>query len=296
MRIVFVGIYKIGVEALTALVARQANLVAVVTKPSTPSETQPVAVAARSLGLQMHEPESPRESAFLDAMRALEPELIVVAGYHKMFPHELLALPRLGVINLHLSLLPKYRGPAPWKWAIANGETISGATVVTMVDKADAGDILGQRSCAIHDDDTGETLFERLSVLGGKLLAETMELYVQGSATRIRQNETQASYQSAPTEEDARIDWTQSAVAIRNRVRGFHPRPGAWTRLGDVAVTLRKVALHSAMADAPPGTIVAIDADRVLVATGEGVLALEEYVGRATTSVVPVLRPGVRFG
>src|SRR5262245_23654959 len=144
MKVVFFGIYRLGVEALAELVKRGIDIAAVVTKAGTPTDPQPVAEAARQYQLPCLLVQSPRDSRFLEAITELAPELIVVAGYHRILPKALLDIPRRGAVNLHPSLLPQYRGPCPWKWTIVNGETITGATVHVVSEKVDAGDILAQ--------------------------------------------------------------------------------------------------------------------------------------------------------
>lgn len=276
MRVILFGIYKIGVESLAALLERRIEIVGVVTKPSTPEERQPVATAAARYQIPCFAPESPGDPAFLKQIDDLAPDLIVVAGFHKIFPKALLEIPRRGAINLHLSLLPRYRGPCPWKWALVNGETVTGATVIMLSTKVDCGDILAQLETPIADADTGESLFERLSVLGSRLLAETTEAFQAGPVTRQPQDERLASYQSAPTDEQARIHWGKSAGTIRNLVRGFYPRPGAWTTYAGNPLVIGKVSLKEGKSESRPGTVVKVLPDGIVVATGDGLIAIHD--------------------
>lgn len=284
MRVVFFGIYRIGLESLKALLDRRIDIVAVVTKPSSLEDVQPVLAAARQQQLPLYAPDTPRDDNFVQQIHEWSPDLIVVAGYHKILPKALLEIPRWGAINLHLSLLPQYRGPCPWKWAIVKGETVTGTTVVMMSQKVDAGAILAQQPSQIDEADTGESLFERLSVSGSRLLADTIEAIQAGTETLFPQEEALANYQSAPTEGDARIQWSKSASCVRNLVRGFFPRPGAWTCYAGVPLVIRKASFKEGHSSSRPGTIIEVFADSFWVATGNGIVALEEIAWKGQRS------------
>jgi methionyl-tRNA formyltransferase len=273
-RVLLFGIYELGFRALDAMLARKLNVVGVVTKPDGLLESLPITRLAREAGLPVFAPESPRDAAFLRQVRQLKPDLIAVAGYHKIFPSGLLRLPPRGVLNLHGSLLPRYRGPCPWKWAILNGETRSGATVVRMTEELDRGDILSQRELLVDPQDTGETLFLRISALAGPLLAETVEEFLTGTASFRKQDEQRASYQGYPNDEDARICWEWSAERIRNHVRGLCPRPGAWTQYGGKRVRIRKAAPAEGPMAQIPGMILGRTENSLLVSTGRGNLSV----------------------
>ncbi len=273
-RILLFGIYELGFRSLEALLARNMNVVGVVTKPEGLLEAQPITRLARETGLPVLAPESPRDAGFLRQVRLLRPDLIAVAGYHKILPGSLLRLPPAGVINVHGSLLPRYRGPSPWKWAILSGETKSGATVQRMEEELDRGDILSQRELPIDPQDTGETLFLRISALAGPLLAETVEGLFAGTIVPRRQDEQRASYQGYPGDEDARICWEWNAERIRNQIRGLCPRPGAWTQYGRKRVRIRKAALAGGPMGQVPGMILGRTEDSLLVSTGQGNLSV----------------------
>jgi methionyl-tRNA formyltransferase len=270
-RIALFGIYDIGLRALEALTAEHLEVIAVVTKPEEPEE-QPIARLARSLGKPVLTPHSPADRSFQDRIRELQPDLIAVAGYHKILPPQLLALAAQGVLNLHGSLLPEYRGPCPWKWAIAEGRSRSGATVHLMTSEFDRGDILAQRELDILEDDTGQSLFLRISALGGSLLAETIRQLQAGTATRCRQDERLASYQGNPSEDALRIRWQEDASRIRNLIRGFSGRPGAWTHHQGDRMRIHHAELARDQGSGRPGMILACSGDRSLVATGKGSL------------------------
>lgn len=273
-RILLFGLYELGFRSLEALVRRDRDVIGVVTKPDVSLEAQPMIRLARTIGTPVFAPESPKDAAFLRQVRALRPDLIAVAGYHKILPPGLLRLPPRGVINLHGSLLPQYRGPCPWKWAIMNGETKSGATVQFMTSELDCGDILGQCEVPIDPQDTAESLFLNLCAAAGPLLARTIDDLEAGRAQPRKQDERRASYYGYPSDEDARIHWEWSAERIRNRVRGLCPRPGAWTQYGGKRVRVRKAALAEGPLSRTPGMILGRSEDALIVSTGQGNLSI----------------------
>ena len=281
-RIALFGIYDIGLRALEALTAEHLEVVTVVTKPEAQPDAQPVARLARSLGKPVLTPHSPADRSFEDRMRELQPDLIAVAGYHKILPPQLLALPPQGVLNLHGSLLPEYRGPCPWKWAIADGRSRSGATVHRMTSEVDRGDILAQRELDILEDDTGESLFLRISALGGRLLAQTISELQAGTAKHCRQDERLASYQGNPSEEALQIRWQEDASRIRNLIRGFSGRPGAWTHHQGDRMRIHQAELAPDQASGRPGMILACSGERTLVATGKGALWIGKIIQEKT--------------
>ncbi len=273
-RILLIGLYKLGHLALEAMLRRGTDVIGVVTKPDPLLGGEPLACLARSRGLPLLAPPGPRDAAFLKEMKALRPDLIAVAGYHRILPPKLLALPSKGVLNLHGSLLPRHRGPVPWKWAILNGETVTGMTVQIMSRGLDEGPILAQEQCPILRDDTGDTLVSRLCVLGAPLLARTVEEYLAGRLVPRPQDEREASYEGYPGDEDARISWEWDAERIRNLVRALSPRPGAWTTCGRTRLRVRVADAVGERSDRAPGVVLRHSDSATLVSTGGGVLAL----------------------
>lgn len=273
-RVLLFGLYELGFQSLQALAARMVTVVGLVTKPEPSLEERPLARLAQSMGVPVMAPESPREASFLREVRRLSPDLIAVAGYHKILPTSLLRLPPNGVINLHGSLLPQYRGPCPWKWAILNGETKSGATVQIMTPALDRGDILAQREVPIDPNDTGESLFLKTCAASGPLLAQTVLDLEVGKAEPRPQDERHASYYGYPTEDDARIRWEWSAQRICNQVRGFCPRPGAWTRYGSKRLRVRRAVPAEGPLARVPGMILGRADESLIVSTGRGNLSI----------------------
>lgn len=269
-RLLLFGLYELGFQALQALAARDLTIVGLVTKPEEALDERPLARLAQSIGVPVLAPESPREARFLREVKRLAPDLIAVAGYHKILPTTLLKLPPNGVINLHGSLLPRYRGPCPWKWAIRNGESKSGATVQEMTAALDRGDILSQAEVPIDPADTGESLFLKICAVAGPLLAQTIADLEAGPLRRLPQDERLASYYGYPSDDDARIRWEWSAQRISNQVRGFCPRPGAWTQYGGKRLRVRRAQPAEGPLAQDPGMILGRSNDSLLVSTGRG--------------------------
>jgi methionyl-tRNA formyltransferase len=302
-RILLIGLYKLGHLSLEAMIRRGMDVIGVVTKPDPLIDGEPLACLTRSRGIPLLLPPGPRDPAFLQRVRKLQPDLIAVAGYHRILPRKLLAIPARGVLNLHGSLLPRHRGPVPWKWSILNGETVTGMTVQVMGQRLDEGPILMQEECPILRDDTGDTLVARLCVLGGPLLARAVEEFLAGRLVPRAQDEREATYESYPSDEDAQIFWEGKAERIRNLVRGLSARPGAWTTCGSTRLRIRAAAASGERTDVGPGVILRHSDRSMLVSTGDGVLALEGISLDGESTVLGPrrlehfgLRPGVCLG
>jgi methionyl-tRNA formyltransferase len=266
------------VACLEELLNQDANVVAVVTHRDDPGETiwfGSVAELAGAHGIPTHTPEDPNVPAFVEEVRRLRPDLIFSFYYRRLLSQPILAVPPLGAINLHGSLLPKYRGRAPLNWVLARGETITGVTLHYMDTRADHGDIIAQRVVPIAVEDTALTLSRKLTAAGRALLAEMYPLIVAARAPRVPQDHSAATKFGRRTPADGLIDWFRSAWQIYNLIRAVtRPFPGAFTFWGD-----RKLFLWSArppgerVCEAPPGTILGIgDGGALEVATGEGIL------------------------
>ncbi len=238
LRTVFMGTTELSCASLRALQALpEVEVVAAVTQPDRPSGRELKLHVSAVKQLALHErlpvlqPERARDPAFLEQLRALRPDLIVVVAYGQILPQTILDLPRLGCLNVHASLLPKYRGAAPVQWAIITGEKETGVTIMKMDAGMDTGDILSQQPSLIHPEDTSETLHERLARLGAELLSLTIPDFVAGKIQPRPQSVEGVSYAPKITRQDGRIDWKLPALLIWNRVRGLQPWPGAFTHL-----------------------------------------------------------------
>ncbi len=236
LRIIFMGTPGLAAVSLTALLRTPAfQVVAVVTQPDRPKgrdlklQPSPVKEIALSAGLPVLQPLKAREESFVAAVRALQPDLITVAAFGQILPQSLLEVPRLGCLNVHTSLLPKYRGAAPIQWAIANGETETGVTIMKMDAGLDTGDMLTQRATPIAHEDNGATLHDRLAQIGAELLVETIPGYAAGKISPRPQDHSLATHAPKIKKEDGCIDWRLPAGSIWNRLRAFTPWPGAFT-------------------------------------------------------------------
>jgi methionyl-tRNA formyltransferase len=230
------GTAELACASLDALAAAPSfEVVAVVTQPDRPKgralklQPSPVKQAALRAGLPVLQPERARDDAFLEELRRLEPRLIVVTAYGQLLPSAILALPPQGCFNVHASLLPRYRGAAPIQWAILNGDTETGVTIMKMDVGLDTGDIIATRRTPIQPEDNSATLHDRLAQLGAELLAQTIPDYVAGKIQPRPQPAAGASCAAKIKKEDGRIDWNQPARMIWNRLRAFTPWPGAFT-------------------------------------------------------------------
>ncbi len=230
MRAVFLGTPEFAVPSLKALAGKH-DVAAVFTQPDRPKgrghhvAESPVKVTARELGIAVYQPERVRRQESFELLKSLAAEIMVVVGYGQIIPQAIIDLPRHGILNVHASLLPKYRGAAPIQWAIANGEAVTGVTIMQIDAGLDTGDLLRKASLAIEPDETAPQLSGRLADLGADLLVETMD----SGGAREKQNEAEATLAPILKREDGLIQWTRTAAEIYNRFRGFHPWPGAYT-------------------------------------------------------------------
>ena len=236
LRIIFLGTAELSCASLQALAGNpQFQIAAVVTQPDRPKgrdlkpQPSPVKMLARRLGLPVLQPERARDEKFIAELRAWQPDLIIAVAYGQILPPAVLDLPRHGCLNVHTSLLPKYRGAAPIQWAIANGDTETGITIMKMDVGLDTGDIVAQRRTPIGPEDDSATLHDRLAQLGAELLVQTIPDYVAGKIQPCPQPAAGASHAAKIKKEDGRIDWNRPAQTIWNRLRAFTPWPGAFT-------------------------------------------------------------------
>ncbi|NWF74534.1 MAG: methionyl-tRNA formyltransferase [Nitrospirae bacterium] len=283
MRLVFMGTPDFAAASVEALLKSDDSVVGVVTQPDRPKgrgqilTPSPVKLLAQREQIPLLQPLKMKDPEFLRALSEWKPDLIAVAAFGRILPPAILSLPRLGCINVHGSLLPKYRGAGPIQWAIINGETETGITTMLMDEGMDTGSMLLQEAIPITSEDTAGTLSPRLAELGGKLLVETIARLKAGTLVPRPQDSSRATLAPLLKKEDGAIDWALPAIALANRVRGLAPWPGAYTTVagGDRWTIWRALALP-VPATKPPGVVVAITADAIHVATGEGILAVME--------------------
>lgn len=283
MRIVFMGTPDFAVPTLRSLLNSSHQVVGVVTQPDRPKgrgqelAASPVKQLAQQHGIPILQPLKMKDPAFLEALAAWKPDLIVVAAFGRILPKVVLDLPPKGCINVHASLLPKYRGAGPIQWAIIRGERETGITTMLMDEGMDTGAILLQEPVPIAPDDTAGTLSTKLAEVGGRVLLETLTRLEKGTLVPRPQDHSQASMAPLLKKEDGLLDWTLPAVELANRVRGLTPWPGAYTFLGNDRWVIWKAAANDRPAPtAPPGTIIEAAKDGLLVATGSGALRITE--------------------
>ncbi|WP_461201981.1 methionyl-tRNA formyltransferase [Anoxybacillus sp. TBDG-1] len=274
MNIVFMGTPDFAVPILEQLIKDGYNVVGVVTQPDKPKGRKqqltppPVKVTAQSYGIPILQPTKIREKDQYEQVIALQPDLIVTAAFGQILPKPLLEAPKYGCINVHASLLPELRGGAPIHYAILQGKEKTGITIMYMVEKLDAGDILTQVEVPIDERDTVGTLHDKLSQAGAKLLSETLPKLLQGDITPIKQDDEQATFAYNIKPEQERIDWTKTGEDIYNHIRGMNPWPVAYTTYGDERWKIWWGEKVQASSQAQPGTIVAVEQDGIIVATG----------------------------
>jgi methionyl-tRNA formyltransferase len=238
----------------------------------------PVKVLAESHGIPVFQPAKLRVPGVLEQLHAWQPDLIVVTAYGKILPNSILDLPPQGCINVHASLLPKYRGAGPIQWAIARGETETGITIMRISEQMDSGDILLQKTIAIAPDDTGGSLHDKLARLGAEALGEALSLLKQGQLVARQQTETDVTYAPLIKKEDGRIDWSREAVVIERHIRAFNPWPSAYTTVHGklLKIFAARVESQPRLSSAAPGTITETTPVSLAIATGAGALALTE--------------------
>jgi len=276
MRIIFMGAAELACASLEAVASLPGHeVVAVVTQPDKPKGRDlrlappPVRVTAGKFGLPVRQPTKIRDE--IGALQALRPDLIVVVAYGQFLPAALLQMPPVGCINVHTSLLPRWRGAAPIQYAILNGDTITGVTTMFLTEKMDAGDIILQKSEPILPADTSGLLHDRLAKLGADLLVETVERLAAGDAPRRAQDESQVTFARKLAKEDGRVDWRKPAVEIERQVRAFDPWPGAFTVAGNLVLKIWRAEVVAGVGG-KPGSV----KDGLVVATGRDGLRLLE--------------------
>jgi len=282
MRLIFMGTPEFALPSLNALHHSGHAILAVVCQPDRPKgrggrlTPPPVKGMAERFELPILQPDKMKDLAFLEGLRALKPEVIVVVAFGRILPPAILDLPPHGCINLHASLLPKYRGAAPIQWAIINGEQETGVTTMRLDPGMDTGDILLQERMPILPEDTAGSLSVRLAERGADLMIRTLKGLESGEIIPVPQDNTQATLAPILDKEAGEIDWTRPAVHILNRIRGLSPWPGAYTFYQDERWSLWKADLGDPTAGGPPGTIQKTGREGISVATGQGLLEILE--------------------
>lgn len=276
------GTPDFGVPALTALHGAGCRICLVVTQPDRPKgrgrklAPPPIKTEALRLGLAVFQPEAVDSPEAVGRIAAAAPDVIVTIAYGQVLPGPLLALPRFGAVNVHASLLPKYRGAAPIHRAVINQEPETGVTTMQMDEGLDTGDILLAASTPISESDTAGSVHDRLAALGAELVLETLDAIAAGTATPVPQDPKKASYAPMLSKKDARIDWTRSSKAIDAFVRGMDPWPGAFTTIDGGRLMIYRVKPAPRTEEKPPGTVIAGFPEELRVSTGDGAVRILE--------------------
>lgn len=279
-RVVFMGTPEFACPTLQALIDRGEHIVAVVTQPDRPKGRgqqvlpPPVKTLAEKYGIPVHQPLKVREPAFVEQLKEMAPDLIVVVAFGQILPKPVLEIPHLGCINVHASLLPRYRGAAPINWCIINGEAETGVTTMMMDVGLDTGDMLVKKAIPIAPDDDARTLHDKLSVLGADTLAETLDLLANGNLVSEKQDDSLTCYAPMLKKEDGAISWEADALTIQNRIRGMNPWPGTYTMIDGKMLKIFRA--QGSTGDGAPGTVLEVGRDGIEVACGDGSIVITE--------------------
>lgn len=280
MRIVFMGTPDFSVPTLESLIQSCHQVVGVVTQPDKPKgrgkeiQMSPVKETALRHGILVYQPVRARDEAFVEEMRALKPDVMVVIAFGQILSRELLEVPAYGCINIHASLLPAYRGAAPIQWAVINGDKETGITTMMMDVGMDTGDMLEKTVVTLDEKETGGSLFDRLSLLGGELILSTLEKLEQGTLIRTPQEHEKATYVKKIPKSLGDIDWTMDAASIERLIRGLNPWPSAYTRWNGKMLKLWEAEVLPDSGLGRCGEVLEADGDRLTVKTGDGVLKI----------------------
>lgn len=283
MRVVFMGTPDFAVGTLEKLVEAGHEVVGVVTQPDKPKgrgkamQFTPVKEAALKHDLTVYQPRRVREEEFQEILKELAPEAIIVVAFGQIIPKSVLELPKYGCINVHASLLPKYRGAAPIQWAVIDGEKTAGVTIMKMDEGLDTGDMYAVAEIPLAEDETGGSLFDKLSELGAQLLVDSLPKIAAGELTPVKQPaESPNDYARMITKEDGRMDWTRPAEELERKIRGVIPWPGAFSRLNDKTLKIWKVEILDEDSEMEPGQVVAAGKAGLTVQTGKGQIRITD--------------------
>ena len=281
-KILFMGTPEFAVPSLTLLVESGLNIIGVVTQPDRPkgrgrhNEPPPIKVVAERFNLPVLQPERVRDESFLSVFRELAPDMVVLVAFGQILPREIIDSPPLGCINLHPSLLPKYRGAAPMNWTLIRGERETAATIIEMAEKVDAGDILLQERSPVGPEETFGELHDRMAQDGAMLLLKAVKGLIDGTIVKTPQDDSLATMAPRFKKEDTRIDWNREAVAIANLIRGLSPVPAAWSTLDGKQIKLFGAQAEKRPVPDPPGTIGPPEERGLPVAAANGCVYLRD--------------------
>ncbi len=282
MRIIFMGTPDFAVGTLAALIRAGLEVVLAVTQPDKPKgrgktmQSPPVKEAAQAHGIGVFQPRRIRDPECVETLRAFRADIIVVAAFGQILPKEILEMPPHGCVNVHASLLPKYRGAAPIQWAVINGDRVSGVTTMRMDEGLDTGDMILREEIALDPKETGGSLFDKLSRVGADLCVRTLTAIEDGSAVYTPQDHGAATKVGMIRKEFGRMDWNTPAGQLERLIRGLSPWPGTYTKWNDRILKIWDADAVEENTDCAPGCVVKVTGDAVYVQTGDGILVLNE--------------------
>ncbi|MEI3322286.1 MAG: methionyl-tRNA formyltransferase [Eubacterium sp.] len=282
MKIVFMGTPDFSVNALENIVKAGHDVVGVITQPDKPKgrggkmQYTPVKEKALELGLDVYQPQRVKETEFIEKLKEMNPDAIVVIAFGQILPKAILDMPKYGCINVHASLLPKYRGAAPIQWSVIDGEKETGVTTMYMNEGLDTGDIIDKVVVPIDKKETGGSLFDKLAIEGGKLILKTLIELENGTAVRTPQDDSKSNYAGMINKQLGKIDFNKSANEIERLIRGLNPWPSAYTKMDGKTLKIWDADVDDSENDSAPGTITEIGKDFIRVATGKGSLKILE--------------------
>ncbi len=280
MRVVFMGTPDIAAACLKQIIADGFDVVGVYTQPDRPKNRgmklafSPVKEVALAHDIPVFQPENFREDETVEQLRALKPDVCAVVAYGRILPQRVLDIPTFGCINIHASLLPCYRGSAPYQWAVLDGLTETGVSAMYLCREMDAGDVIDTAKTPIGEDDTAGEVLEKLTVLGAQLLSKTLARMSEGPVCGIPQDCSKATYAPMLDKSMSPIDWTKTARQVHNHVRGLNPWPVATTEIAGTRFKIYETKLTDLTTDAAPGTLLALTKTGLQVACGEGVVEI----------------------
>ena len=282
MKIVFMGTPEFAVPCLQKIIDEGHEVVAVVTQPDKPKgrgkklAMPPVKELALKYDIPVYQPLKAREESFVDTLKEMNPELIVVVAFGQILPKSILDIPKYGCVNVHASLLPRYRGAAPLNWVIINGEEKTGVTTMYMDEGLDTGDMILKSEIPLDDEITAGELHDKMMIDGAKVLKETIDLIEKGEAPREKQSNEDTCYSPIMNKSLGNIDWKKSAIDIHNLVRGINPWPSAYTTYEGQTMKIWKTKVIDKNSDKDPGTIISVDKEGINISTSEGIVQIKE--------------------
>lgn len=283
MNVIFMGTPDFAVPVLQALLdSDEHRVTAVVTQPDKARGRSgklvftPVKEAAVAHGIPVHTPERVKDKTFVETLRGIPCDVIVVAAFGQILSKEILEMPKYGCINVHASLLPRWRGAAPIQWAILAGDATTGITTMQMDEGLDTGDMLLKKEIAIREDETGESLFDRLSELGGPLLLETLSQAEQGTLPRVKQDDAESTYAKMLRKELGKLDFSKEAAELERYVRGLNSWPSAYTYFRGKMMKIWRASVIDRNTELPCGAVAEVEKDGFCIQTGNGLLKVLE--------------------